>query len=109
MKVQISMFLIAKTLSASMTLWRRYDVRKINADANLLRENQCKIMDNYFNILGTISARFRLKSGKICKNNDHACLFHCITLAGSLGRCLNTQPKGLVFKKLPRDPANVNA
>ena len=28
------------------------------------------------------------------------------TFAGSLGRCLNTQPS--VFKHLPRDPANVN-
>ena len=26
----------------------------------------------------------------------------------SLGRCLNTHPNGLVFKHLPRDPANVN-
>ena len=32
-----------------------------------------------------------------------------VTLAGSFGRCLNTRPDGLVFKQLPRDPANVNA
>ena len=31
------------------------------------------------------------------------------TFAGSLGSCLNTRPKGRVFKLLPRDPANVNA
>ena len=30
-------------------------------------------------------------------------------LAGSLGRCLNTQPIGLVFKQLPQDLTNVNA
>ena len=38
----------------------------------------------------------------------HVC-FIALTLAGSLGRCLNARPKGLVFKQLPRDPANVNA
>ena len=26
----------------------------------------------------TFSVRFRLESGKICKNKDHTCLFHCI-------------------------------
>ena len=38
----------------------------------------------------------------------HVC-FIALTLAGSLGRYLNTRPDGLVFKQLPRDPANVNA
>ena len=38
----------------------------------------------------------------------HVC-FIALTLAGSLGRYLNTRPSGLVFKQLPRDPANVNA
>ena len=32
-----------------------------------------------------------------------------LTFAGSLGRRLNSRPCGLVFKQLPRDPANVNA
>ena len=31
-----------------------------------------------FNVLATFSARCMLNSGKICKNNDHTCLFHCI-------------------------------
>ena len=31
-----------------------------------------------FNVKATFTARFMLKSGKICKNNDHTCLFHCI-------------------------------
>ena len=48
-----------------------------------------------------------LKSGKICKNNDHTCLFHALTLVGSLGRCLNTRPIGLVLKQLSRDRAPV--
>ena len=30
-----------------------------------------------FNVQGTFSAHIMLKSGKICKNNDHS-LFHCI-------------------------------
>ena len=38
----------------------------------------------------------------------HVC-FIALTLAWSLGRCLKTRPLGLVFKQLPRDPANVNA
>ena len=38
----------------------------------------------------------------------HVCFIE-LTLAGSLGRCLNTWPNGLMFKQLPRDPANVNA
>ena len=38
----------------------------------------------------------------------YAC-FISLTLDGSVGRCLDILPNGLVFKKLPRDPANVNA
>ena len=30
------------------------------------------------NVEETFSARLMLKLGKICKNNDHTCLFHCI-------------------------------
>ena len=68
---------VRETLRAmSMTLWLRYNVRKFDADAILFREIQC------FNVCGTFSVRFSLKSGKICKNSDHTCLFHCITLAG---------------------------
>ena len=35
--------------------------------------------------------------------------FHAFTFAGSRGSCLDTRPQGRVFKRLPRDPANVNA
>ena len=35
--------------------------------------------------------------------------FIAITFARSLGRDLITRPNGLVYKKLPRNPANVNA
>ena len=35
--------------------------------------------------------------------------FIAITFDGPLGRYLNTRLSGLVFKQLPRDPANVNA
>ena len=38
----------------------------------------------------------------------HVC-FIALTLAGSLRRCLNTRSHSLVFKQLPREPANVNA
>ena len=37
--------LFAKTLRASMTLLRRNDVRKFDAEAILLREFQCKKID----------------------------------------------------------------
>ena len=48
----------------------------------------------------------RLESGKICKNKITQVCFIALTLAGSLGRCLNTRPNGLVFKQLPGDSAN---
>ena len=35
--------------------------------------------------------------------------FHALTFVGPRGSCLNTRPQGRVFKRLPRDPANVNA
>ena len=39
------MLMYAKTLSVSMTLWRRYDVRNFDADVILFREIQCKKRD----------------------------------------------------------------
>ena len=33
--------------------------------------------------------------------------FHALTFAGFRESCLNTKPRGRVFKCLPRDPANV--
>ena len=39
------MFLFAKTSHASMTLWRRNDDRKFDADAISFREIQCKKRD----------------------------------------------------------------
>ena len=32
----------------------------------------------YFEVLAVFSVRVSFESGKICKNNDHICLFHCI-------------------------------
>ena len=46
---------------------------------------------------------FWLESGKIYNINDNTCLFHFITLAGSLGRFIITWPNGLAFKHLPQD------
>ena len=90
-----------------MTLWRRNDVRMLTLTPFCFEKSS--VRKGIFNVLATLSAPFMLKSGKICKNNDHTCFFIALTLAGSLGRCLNTRPNGLVFKQLPRDPANVNA
>ena len=57
------------------------------------------------------SAILSMESFKKCKNNvnDHTCLFHCITLAVSLGSSLSPRPGGLGFKQLPRATANVSA
>ena len=35
--------------------------------------------------------------------------FIALTLARELGRCLNTNPIGLLVKQLPQDPASYNA
>ena len=104
----LPMFLFAKTLHTVMTLWRRYDVRKNTADVILFREIQWKKMDNLM-----FKQRFRCELGwnkvKYARITiTHVC-FIALTLAWSLGRCLKTRPLGLVFKQLPRDPANVNA
>ena len=58
-------------------LWRCGNVMTFDADAILFREIQCK-KRNIFNVLAMFSDRFKLKSGKICRNSDHTCLFHCI-------------------------------
>ena len=52
-----------------MTLWRRNDVRRFV---------ESSVRKGLFNVKATFSALFMLKSGKICKNNDHTCLFYCI-------------------------------
>ena len=67
----------------------------------------CKKMD--IECLRDVFSAAYATLGKICKTNDTFVCFIDLTLAGSLGRCINTLPDGLVFKQLPRDPANVNA
>ena len=59
-----------------MTLWRRNDVRKLTLTPFCFEKSS--VRKRIFNVLATFSARFMLKSGKICNNNDHTCLFHCI-------------------------------
>ena len=59
-----------------MTLWRRNDVRKLTLTPFCLEKSS--VRKGIFNVSETFSAQFMLKSGKICKNNDHTCLFHCI-------------------------------
>ena len=56
-----------------------------------------------------ISVGIWLEYGKICKNNDHTCFFHCINTFQRHSDFLNARPICLVFKQLPRDPAYVNA
>ena len=59
-----------------MTLWRRNDVRKMTQTPFCFEKSS--VRKRMFDVKATFSALFMLKSGKICKNNDHACLFHCI-------------------------------
>ena len=87
-------------LRVSMTLCQCNDFRKIDAVAILFREIQCK---GYF---GDVFSAVQVKYARI--TIIHTC-FIALTLAGSLGRCLNTSLSSLVFKKLPWDPANVYA
>ena len=86
-----------------MTLWRRNDVRKFDADAILFWEIKCKKFKRRFHC-GLCWNQVKYARITI----THVC-FIALSLAGSLWRCLNTRPDGLVFKQLPRDPANVNA
>ena len=92
----------------SMTLWRRYDVRKFDADTILFREILCKKRDILIFKQGFQSALGwnHVKYARI--TITHVC-FIALTLVRSLRWCLNTRPNGLMFKQLPRDPANVNA
>ena len=76
------------------------------------RIKESSISNGLFLCLAAFSVRIWLESGKIWKNNDHTCLIVSLIafkLAGSLGKCLNTQSYGLMFKQLPQDLANVNA
>ena len=66
-------------------------------------------VNGQFNVLAAFSLQIGLELAKICKNNDHTCLSHCINTCQVPQMMLNTRPIGLVFKQHPRDPANVNA
>ena len=101
------MLLFAKTLHTAMTLWWRYVVRKFTADAISFREIQCKKKDILM-FLQRFQCEFGWNRGKYARITIINFCFIALTLTWSLGRCLNTPPIGLVFKQLPRDPANVN-
>ena len=58
--------------------------------------------------LGAFSSQFTVGIVSYARTTIIYGHFIAITFAGSLGRYLNTRPSGLVFKQLPRDPANVN-
>ena len=86
----LPMLLFAKTLRTSMTLWRRNDIRKFDADALLFREIQYKKRD-----ILMIKQRFQCgfhwnKVKYVGITITHVC-FTALTLAWSLGRCLNTR------------------
>ena len=53
-----------------------------------------------FNVLAVFSVRIGFELGKICKNLDHTCLFHCINTC---------QVPREMFEHSACRPANVNA
>ena len=71
------MLSFAKTLHAY--IWRCGDVMTFKS---LMLTPFCfeksSVRKGILNVKATFSAWFMLKSGRICKNNDHTCLFHCI-------------------------------
>ena len=46
----------------------------------------------YFKILAVFSVGIWLESGKICLNNDHTCLFHCINTCQVLRKLFEHEP-----------------
>ena len=102
------MHLFVKRLPTPITLWKSNDFRKFDADAILFWDIQWKKMDILM-FKQCFQYGFGWDQVKYARITiTHVC-FIALTLAGPLGRCLNTQPNGLVFKQLPLDPANVNA
>ena len=87
----LPMLLFAKTLRASMTLWRRYDVRKFDTDANLFREILCKKTDILM-FKGRLQWSLCWNQVKCARITITHLWYTALTLAGSLGRCLNTGP-----------------
>ena len=59
-----------------MTMWRRNGVRKLTLTP--CRFEKSRVRKGMFNVKAPFSERFMVKSGKICKNNNPTCLFHCI-------------------------------
>ena len=59
-----------------MTLWQHNDVQKLMLMPFCFEKSS--VRKAIFNVLAMSSVLSMLKSGKIHKNNDHTCLFHCI-------------------------------
>ena len=62
-----------------------------------------------YGAFGAFSSQFSVRIVIYARTSIIHGYFIAITFAGSLGRYLNTRPSSLMFKQLPRDPANVNA
>ena len=97
-----------KMLRTAMTLWRRYAVQKFTVDSILFREIHRKKMDILM-FWQRFQCKFHWSKVKYARITITHVSFIALTLAGSLGRCLNTPPIVLMFKHLPLDTANVNA
>ena len=72
----INAFVCENVAGVYMMLWRRNDVQKLTLTPFCFEKSS--VRKGIFNVYVTFSGWFMLKSGKIYKNNDHTCLFHCI-------------------------------
>ena len=98
---------VCKMLHTAMILCRNYDIQVwhwchfvwwIQVEEN-----------GYFMFMRHFQCDFGWNQVKYARITiTHVC-FIAWTLFVALRRCLNTQPSGIVFKQLPRDPASVNA
>ena len=61
-----------------MTLWGRNDVRKLMLTPFCFEKSS--VRKGILNVEATFSVLLMQKSGKICKNKDHTCLFYCINI-----------------------------
>ena len=86
----LPIFLFAKTLQVSMTLWRCNDIQKFDADAILFREIQCKKMDILM-FKQCFQCVFEWKLIKYARIVITYVCFIALTLAGFLGLYLNTR------------------
>ena len=67
------------------------------------------VKNGHFNVLAAFSVRIGLEYGKICKNNDHTCLFHCINTCRVPRKMFEHEADRPRVQTASLGPGNVNA